>query len=50
METKNPQVENQIESQLDNDLTIVELEERFELTAAAAVTERCTISDSSLSV
>lgn len=48
MEPKNTQVENQIESQLDNALTIVELEERFELTAAAAAAERCTITDSSV--
>lgn len=49
MEPKNTQVENQ-ENQLDNALTIVELEERFELTAAAAEAERCTIEDVSLSV
>jgi hypothetical protein len=46
MEPKNTQVENQ--DQLDNALTIVELEERFELTAAAAEAERCTIENVSL--
>jgi hypothetical protein len=48
MEPKNTQIENQ-ENQLDNALTIVELEERFELTVAAAEADRCTISDVSLS-
>lgn len=33
---------------LENVLSIVELEERFELTAAAASADRCTIEDVSL--
>lgn len=41
MEPKNTQVELLQEDQLDNALAIVELEERFELTAAAAEAERC---------
>lgn len=46
MESKNTtKTENQIqELELDKALSIVELEERFELTAAAAATDRCTIS------
>ncbi len=42
MEPINTQVENlSLEDQLSNALSIVELEERFELTAAAAEAERC---------
>ncbi len=50
MEPKNTtQVEDQAqESQLDNSLSVVELEERFELTAAAVEADRCTISDVAL--
>jgi hypothetical protein len=35
--------------ELNNELSIVELEERFELTVAAAEAERCTISGVELS-
>jgi hypothetical protein len=47
--TNTTQVENaQLENQVDNALSIVELEERFELTVAAAESSRCTIDNVSL--
>jgi hypothetical protein len=50
MEPKNTiEIEKQVhDSAVDNALTVVELEERFELTVAAAEASRCTISDVSL--
>jgi hypothetical protein len=51
MEPKNTtQVDTKIqELELNNELSIVELEERFELTVAAAQADRCTISGVDLS-
>lgn len=46
--TEETTIKNQ--ENLDNVLSIVELEERFELTAVAATTDRCTIENVSLSV
>lgn len=50
MEPKNTtEIESQIQDNaLDNALAVVELEERFELTVAAAESERCTMTDVSL--
>ncbi len=39
----------ELDNQVDNALSIVELEERFELTVAAAQAERCTLEDVSVS-
>ncbi len=51
METKDTTpVDNKIqELELKNELSIVELEERFELTVAAADADRCTITGVELS-
>jgi hypothetical protein len=49
MEPKNTtEIEKAQDNVLDKALAVVELEERFELTVAAAEAERCTISDVSL--
>lgn len=52
METKNTtQIEStEQDNQVNNALSIVELEERFELTVAAAEAERCTLEDVSVSL
>jgi hypothetical protein len=48
MEPKNTQNESTQDNQVDKALSIVELEERFELTVAAADATRCTIDDVSV--
>lgn len=49
MEPKNTtQNDNTQDNQVDKALSIVELEERFELTVAAADATRCTIDDVSV--